>query len=92
MPRDANGKFSPGKRGFAFRTLDLTKDRYSDELVKATFLLMQDKRISLPDMSKRAGVGKSSFLKWREGGQPTIGNLRAVLQCMGKDLAIVDKS
>jgi hypothetical protein len=91
--RDAKGKILPGaKRGHLPRKRNLSKARYADPLIKETIEIMQKLRLSCPKIAKVSGVHVYGLRLWSKGRQPTIGNLRAVLNAMGKDIIVVDKN
>jgi DNA-binding phage protein len=61
-----------------------------DPAVAALSELMREHAGYLPDVAKRAGLQKTTMMKWcRRGADPKLSYLRAALNAMGHDLVVV---
>ena len=66
----------------------LVVPKSGDPLVKEVFKLMNEQRRELLDVARRSGVSKSAISMWRYDRQPTVANLRAVVNTLGYDLVL----
>ncbi len=78
------------KTGY-FKTLNTTKDRYTDPAIKEVFSLAAKQKVSMRDLAARTGFALATIVAWRHGQRAGIANVRAALQALGYDLKIVEK-
>jgi len=66
----------------------LTIPKNADPLVKNVFELMNSQRRMIVDIAARSGVTRSTISSWRYDRQPTVANLRAVVNTLGYELVL----
>ena len=66
----------------------LTIPKSADPLVKNVFELMNSQRRMIVDIAARSGVTRSTISSWRYDRQPTVANLRAVVNTLGYELVL----
>jgi hypothetical protein len=81
-PAQSTLRSKPGPR--------LIPPQHAHPLIRELYVLLDQNNADLQDVARRAGLGVNSITKWRTENTPSIANLEAVLNVIGKRLVIVD--
>ena len=74
---------------YRFRTLRKLNNRSYDPAVSKLFKEAQLQKITLKEISIKAGLNKGALTHWRFRIIPNIINLRAALNVVGLDLKVI---
>lgn len=69
----------------------LTIPPHAHPLVRKLFEEMNREQIGVLDMAERSGVSKNTLKDWRTRTVPTVDNLDACYNVLGKQLRVADR-
>jgi hypothetical protein len=84
-------QYTPLRKAKQYRALRKSPEYSCHPLVREMFAIMAQKRITLVDLCRRAGLSKKVAWYWKRAHSPRVANLEAALNVIGCKLIIVRK-